>query len=523
MRPLLLALLALLLLALLALWIERRQLASQYIERELARRGVQARYDVERVGFGTERIANVVIGDPARPDLTARWIEVELGWTVSGPRVGLIRARGVRLNGRLVDGQLKLGEIDRLMPKATGGPFRLPDQRVDLADAGMRLETPAGVVGIGIEGKGRLSDGFRGRLALSSAALKSGACALTALKASWAVEIARLRPHLVGPVATDRIGCGADLSAGRSRLGLDARLAPGLDGWQGDANVAAPDLVASGNRARRISGHIGFAGNAAETRGRRSLVAARAEMAGAGAASLSFDGPYSLSPGTGRIVFAGQAKGRGVHAAPAMLGPVRGALAGLASSPLGPIGKAWDEAVVLALSGGFDAQAAIHLAEQGGKGGLRVDRLDARSRSGASVTLAGGNGLSLSWPGAAVGIDGEIRLGGGGLPEARVALDQARPGGPLRGTARIAPMAAGGARLALGEISFAPSGHATRVWTVARIDGAFAGGRVAGLVVPIRARIERGGGFSVGETCTDIAFNALQSGCLRLGPTRLPV
>ena len=99
-------------------------------------------------------------------------------------KVDLIRARGLRLYGRLVDGRLRLGQLDKLMPPPSGAPFRLPDQKVDLADAGIRLETPWGVAGIGIEGQGRLSDGFRGRLTVSSRALAPGSCRIEALRAS---------------------------------------------------------------------------------------------------------------------------------------------------------------------------------------------------------------------------------------------------------------------------------------------------------------------------------------------------
>ena len=111
-RPWLVASLVLLVAALLLLWTQRRPIASNYIDRELARKGVQARYEVERIGLRTQRLANVVIGDPARPDLTARWVEVRLGWSLRGPEVDLIRARGLRLHGRLVDGRLRLGQLD---------------------------------------------------------------------------------------------------------------------------------------------------------------------------------------------------------------------------------------------------------------------------------------------------------------------------------------------------------------------------------------------------------------------------
>jgi hypothetical protein len=55
-------------------------IASHYIDAELARRGVRATYKVTGIGFGAERLENVVIGDPADPDLTARNVEVRVSW-----------------------------------------------------------------------------------------------------------------------------------------------------------------------------------------------------------------------------------------------------------------------------------------------------------------------------------------------------------------------------------------------------------------------------------------------------------
>src|SRR5688500_20378150 len=97
--------------ALTVVWIRRVSLATGYIDRELARRGVQATYEVKRIGFGTQILENLVIGDPRRPDATARRVEVQILIGLTGPRIGWITARGVRMRGRIVDGRLTLGQI----------------------------------------------------------------------------------------------------------------------------------------------------------------------------------------------------------------------------------------------------------------------------------------------------------------------------------------------------------------------------------------------------------------------------
>ena len=90
---------------LLGLWLARKPIASNVIDRELARRGVPARYEVKRIGFRTQRLEGLSIGDPRSPDLTAEWVEVDLRPTFGAPEVRAIRAHGVRLRGRLVGGR----------------------------------------------------------------------------------------------------------------------------------------------------------------------------------------------------------------------------------------------------------------------------------------------------------------------------------------------------------------------------------------------------------------------------------
>ena len=80
-----LAVLVLLVVAVALVWIQRRPIATHYLKRELERRGVTASYRLDRVGLRTQEVSNLVIGDPQRPDLIARYahIETRLKWNGS--------------------------------------------------------------------------------------------------------------------------------------------------------------------------------------------------------------------------------------------------------------------------------------------------------------------------------------------------------------------------------------------------------------------------------------------------------
>lgn len=79
-------------LVLAALWTQRAPIAENFISRELNRRGVEGSYDLTNIGLRTQRIENIVLGDPARPDLTARWVEVDIAFTGLTPQVAAVRA-----------------------------------------------------------------------------------------------------------------------------------------------------------------------------------------------------------------------------------------------------------------------------------------------------------------------------------------------------------------------------------------------------------------------------------------------
>ena len=61
-------LLVLFLIAYVILWLNRVSVATSYVDSEFARRGVEASYEVRRIGFGNQVLENLVIGDPRRPD-----------------------------------------------------------------------------------------------------------------------------------------------------------------------------------------------------------------------------------------------------------------------------------------------------------------------------------------------------------------------------------------------------------------------------------------------------------------------
>ena len=110
--PLVIALVALI--ALIGVWGARKPIATRVIDGELRKRGVVARYDVADLGIGRQRLTNVVIGNPAAPDLVADWLEAETRVGLDGASIVGVRAGHVRLRGRLRSEERRVGKECRL-------------------------------------------------------------------------------------------------------------------------------------------------------------------------------------------------------------------------------------------------------------------------------------------------------------------------------------------------------------------------------------------------------------------------
>jgi len=523
----LLAVLALAMIALGLIWIWRVDIADDYIRDELAHRNVTATYTLDRIGFRTQQVSNLTIGDPANPDLIARraTIQMRVKWNGSF-EVYRVVARGVRLKGRQVGTRISWGQVDRLLPPPDPTqPFTLPDLTVDLKDTTVALATAAGPMGFAVEGLGNLSGGFKGKLAVAAHALRPGACTLEQFRAFVDIGVVARRPEVKGPIGAVNFACPAsDLRLVQPRLEIDSSFSEAFGSYIGRGRVSLASAEAGENGIAGAVGNISFEGTPTRTIGGISFAARQARLARILAERTRFDGRYRLNSSQGVLGLFGDYRSTGVAMAPSMTAAVTDPLASAAGTPLGPIAAALSTSIRRAASQ-FDVEGSLRLINQPGGGAVRIERADVRSPTGARVQVGGGgDGVTYYWPSYRLRIDGNLATAGGGLPSARVLLRQPRSGAPMSGFADIAPYAAGGARLTLGTVRFAarPDGW-TQVSTVALLDGPIPSGRVAGLRVPISGRFGTGGALRFGEGCVDTRFASLTAGSLRLGPTRLPL
>ena len=508
-------------LVLAALWTQRAPIVENFVGRELNRRGVDARYDLREVGLRTQRIENLVLGDPAVPDLTAQWVEVDIAFTGLTPAVAAVRAGGVRMKASYRGGVLRLGEIDKFRDPSSSQPFSLPDIDLGLRDARLRLDTDAGPIGLKIDGGGNLQSGFAGKAAAVMPVGRFAGCGVTQATAWLDVAMHDGHPALKGPLRAAALACpNMATTLARPAVMVDLRLGKALDRWTGRATIEAQAARSNGVILAQPTGRIDFDGTSAETRGEARIGARALSASGASAERAELTGPWSAG-GKG-------ARWRGTLSAQQLHFAGKDPLASLrkagAGTPVGPLAVRFADAV-RAASADNRLRGAFALVQQGEAGSLALNNLRFDARSGAEAAIADGSNFTLRWPGrpgqsVQWALDGAATVEGGGLPAMALRLAP-RPGGGLGGQLFVDPYAADNARLALEPVRFAatPDGG-TRFSTSLRLDGPLPGGGLRRLTAPIEGVVRGDGSILVNRQCFPVSLGSARYQTFSLGQMR---
>ncbi|MBB6424478.1 YdbH domain-containing protein [Sphingopyxis sp. JAI128] len=497
-------------------WIAREPIADEFIRDQLGSRGVPAQYRIDRIGFRSEILSNIVIGDPKRPDLTAKKVEVLLGYGWSGPYVSEIRAEGVRLYGRFVDGRLSFGALDRFRDPDSTDPFALPDLSVALRDARARVETPWGDIGAALNGRGNLRRDFDGKLALVAPEVAAAGCSGSGISFYGTLRVRAVRPQLVGPLRGRTLRCaGGSVAASAPQIALDLSLSEDLQRWKGSADASIAQLVAGPLQAERLGVVARFDGSDVKTDLDIDADMARLRGTDFAAATISLDARGSVGSAApkfdGRISF-GRASGSA-----ALRRSIADGARGLAGTPVGPLAAKAVGALsrVLADASG---SAGFELAGEGPTARIDLIAPELTSASGAHFVGSADSRVGYLY-GAderAVIATGRWSIAGGGLPSGTLSLDRSAKG-KVTGLASLDPYSAGTARLAMTPVRFSGgAGHPMRFEAVATLWGPFAGGRVERLSVPLRGYLAPTGTFALDGGCSRVAADRIEIGGIRL-------
>ena len=498
-------------------WIAREPIADEFIQGQLDSRSVPARYTIERIGFRSEILSNIVIGDPKRPDLTARRVEVLLGYGWSGPYVSGIKAEGVRLYGRFTDGRLSFGSLDKFRDPDSKDPFALPDLSVTLRDARARVETPWGDIGAALGGGGNLRRDFTGKLALVAPRVAAAGCTGDDVSFYGTVLVRDVRPQLVGPLRGGSLRCADDsVSAASPQVALDLSLSEDLQSWKGKADASIVRLIAGSLAADRMGLLASFDGTAVLTR--LAIEADMARLRGADFAAETVNLEARGSVGSAAPKFDGRIGFARASGSVDLRRSLAESARGLAGTPVGPLAAKAMAALGQLLA---DASGSAGFAIAGEGTTARVDLIapELTSASGAHFTGSADSRIGYLY-GAdepAVIATGRWSIGGGDLPSGTLSIAR-NEDGRVTGLASLEPYSAEGARLALAPVRFSGgAGGLLRFATTAALSGPLAGGRVERLTVPLNGFLAPTGALALDGGCRRVAADRLEVGGFRLG------
>lgn len=512
---------AIAILAITGLWIQRAPLAENLIERELAARGVQMSYRLVSVGLRTQRIENVLLGDPSRPDLVARWVEVDISVAGLSPEIVGLRAGGVRLRGAFRDGKLSLGEVDKFLGPGETTTTALPRINVALDDVRASIATDFGPLGLNLSGRGNLRNSFRGLAVAAMPAARTQQCGARKMVAVLRIAMRNGEPRFAGPLIADAIGCpAAGIAMAAPRFDLNLRSDETLSTLEGRVEAGAAALRVAGMTLGRPSAELSTRVKADGVFGRWSVSGQTLSGRGLMAGAMTVNGTVtqdkaSHAPGV-RVV--GRVRILDVTArARDPLGSLRRVAAG---TPLAPLVERLAQSVDRASRDNSLTAAFVVRTDPAG-GAAELSDLHFAAASGARIDLPAGSRAVMRWPDGRWSFNGAAQLGGGGLPSGLLRLTSSGPSGNYSGRLELAPYKAAGSRLAMRPVIFSAEPGGSRFATMITLDGPMAGGGVTGLAMPLSGLLSSDGALHVNDACVPLRWQTLRISSLALDPAFL--
>lgn len=486
-------------------WFTRERIAGNVIDSYLQQSGVPATYDIVSIGPNAQVIENLVIGDPARPDLTVRRMVIETGVGWAGPEVRRVRVEGARLFASLRGGTFSLGALDPLVFTGSDAPPALPAIDVTLSDARALLESDYGRIGVKLEGSGRIDDGFAGTLAATAPGIGVEGCRAETATLYGKLATDNGAPRLDGPLRIGGLACGG-VSLAKADIGT-------LMSLNADFSAAEADLRVTGQRAAFADTTAGGLGGTAKVNWSPGRLALGHELALTGVASpqgrlarIVAEGSWRGAADGSSGQWEGTLRGAGLAPANDIAASLAAAERGLEGTLLAPLIAKARGGVTRALNGASVRAEGI-IRHKGTDASLIVPEASLATRSGTRVLALSRLSARLGAQGVS-GLGGNFLAGGEGLPSINGRMQQQASGWTLR--MAMADYAAGANRLALPRLTVRTTSGGTIAFDgLVTASGDLPGGAVNDLAVPLEGTWSSGGGLAVGARCTPLRFTKL--------------
>lgn len=503
-------------------WVQREQIARDLIGEQLDTAGIEARYTMEEINADRQVLTNIVVGDPARPDLTIEKVVVKLVYGFGVPEIGKVTVIKPRLYGTYRKGIASFGALDPVIfpEDSTSEGFPAFDVRID--DGRALIESDFGDVGVKLDGEGLLSDGFKGTLAAIAPRLEAGSCTFTRASAYGRLETSARGVTLDGPLRLAAVDC-PDAALSGAQLAWQTRLSAPQDftSLVAQGPFASKRLAASGISAVNSAGPIRVTLGPKGVVSDFDLTLKSIDTEQATAREFAFAGDVRGDAEFGQWQVNAQIGGRGINAGTG----VNTSLQSLTKSAQGTLAAPLLAKLDRALSGELaDARFNANLIGRMGAGQYSVVIPDAAIRGRSGQTLASFSRLQIRASGARLPlVSGNFRISGADLPQ-MVGRMEGKGTGAAEFRLTMQPYTAGTSSLAIQDMRIAQSADgAFRFTGDVRATGELPGGFAQNLLLPVAGRWSGQSGLSMWQECATIGFDRLAYANLQLNSRRVLV
>lgn len=496
-----------------AVWLQREQIASDVIDDFLTTNGVPATYDIVAIGPQVQVIENMVVGNPARPDVTVQRMVVELGVGWAGPQVRRVTIIGARAYGSYRGGIFSLGALDPLIFTDSAEPPALPAINVTLRDARAVVESDFGAIGVSLEGSGWLDDGFAGALAATAPGIGVDGCWAERATLYGTLTTADGAPRVEGPLRISDLTCGG-AAVKRADIGTALTLKRDFNGAEGDFRFEGSEATYQTAVAEAFSGTARLTWGDSGLALAHDLALTDVRAPQGRLARLSAEGAWRGTANASRGQWEGQLRGAGLIPGADLNASLAVAERGLDGTLLAPLVAKARSGLTRALTGAsFTADDIIR--HKGADIALIIPEAAISSRAGTRV-------LALSQVSAGLGSDGltgmrgNILAGGEGLPSINGRMEQ-EPGGNWALRLAMADYAADANRLAIPRLALRQTrGGGIGFEGLITASGALPGGAVNDLTLPLEGAWSPNSRLAMGSRCLPLRFASLSLSGLAL-------
>ena len=494
------------------IWLAREQIARGIIDRQVSALALPMRYKIVSIGPGVQVLRDIVIGDPAHPDLTIARAELSVDYTRGFPKSGKINLIQPRLYGSFLNGKLSFGSLDRVLfaPAADKQPPRLPDVNITLSDGRALIDSDFGRFGIKLDGAGPLRGGFAGSLAVAAPALRLGSCAAGRTTAFGKLSVDQEQPRFEGPLRMASFRCAGGIAAGPAAMMLDAGADRSFRDLRASGDLRSGAIVSPQGRLASLALKFGLSLTGGAINARVAAKGSDVQTLAAAAGQLAFDGLIRTRSGSDALDVRGTVDARALRRGAALERALASAQTASTGSLLAPMigqvrtaltreerGSRFTGDVIYGQTAGA-WQTAVPSAVLRGGSGLGLLNL-------SRVVLTGGDGRVPRFTGSFIS-------GGEGLPQITGRVDKNGAQGTLLHMAMPAYRARGES-LALPALQIVQAANGAIGFSgVIKASGAIPGGRADNLVLPLQGALTPGGAFALFPRCIAPRFDRLTLG-----------